>query len=143
MHFAALKPERNECFSPHHPFQQEHFQASDAVSVTSQGPHLPFLNTQTNTPLPHKELPASRRDAATLTETGDTGGSAWSLDPPRRRRWQIHKPRELRSSEEELCTDEEQDYEFSRKRREEKEPRYKEERRTQKHKVDRYKVLEI
>lgn len=143
MNLLLLKQQNVTNAFPHvNLFQQERCQTSDVMSITPQGPRLPFLNAQTSTPLPHKELPASRRDAATLTETRDTGRSALSLGPPRRRRWQIHKPREFHSSEEEeLCTDEEQDFDLSHRRRWDKEPRYREEKRTQKHRVDRYRVL--
>ncbi|XP_037549900.1 centrosome and spindle pole-associated protein 1 [Nematolebias whitei] len=119
----------------------EHFQASDVVNLTSQCPPLPILNTQTNTPPPpHKDCPAFRRDAATLTEAGDTEKNTRILDPPRRRRWQIHKPRELYSSEEELCTDEEEDFDFRRRRRPDRdthEPQYHKKRRSQKSRLDR------
>ncbi|XP_023131916.3 centrosome and spindle pole-associated protein 1 [Amphiprion ocellaris] len=92
-------------------------------------------------PPPQKERPASRRDAATLTEAVDNGKSTGTLGPGyrRRRRWQLYRQKEPYSSEEELNTDEELESDFRCRRRQDRctrEPEYKEERRKQERRVN-------
>ncbi|XP_078137408.1 centrosome and spindle pole-associated protein 1 [Sander vitreus] len=110
-------------------------QASDAVHISSPASPRPILNTHTNTHCPPRERPASRRDAATLTEKVDNGKSigTWGPGHRRRRRWQLHRPKEPYSSEEEPITDKDDEFEFRHRRRQDRhtpEPEYKEERRT-------------
>ncbi|XP_041817863.1 centrosome and spindle pole associated protein 1 [Chelmon rostratus] len=75
----------------------EQVQASDASP-------LPILNTHTNIHPSLMERPASRRDAATLTETLDKGKrmGTWGTGHRGRRRWQLRRLKEPYSSEEEL-----------------------------------------
>ncbi|MED6243235.1 hypothetical protein ATANTOWER_016963 [Ataeniobius toweri] len=89
-----------------------------ALAATSSGPALSFLNTQTSTPPGFKESSESRRNAATLTKAGNNGRTpdTWRHGPQRRRRWQIDQPKKTHSSEEELNTDEEEDFDFRGRR---------------------------
>ncbi|XP_070784596.1 centrosome and spindle pole-associated protein 1 [Enoplosus armatus] len=117
-------------------------QASDAVCISSPASPLPILNTHTNLHPPPRERAASRRDAATLTETVDNGKSTGTWGPGRRgrRRWQVRRPKEPYSSEEELITDKEEEFEFRRRRRPDRHtpaPEYKEERRTRERRANR------
>ncbi|XP_068438170.1 centrosome and spindle pole-associated protein 1 isoform X4 [Clinocottus analis] len=117
-------------------------EASDAVYISSPASPLPFLNTHTNIHPPPREHPASRRDAATLTEAVDNGESTGTGGPGHRsrRRWQLPKPKELYTSEEEPITDKEEELEFSTRRRQDEqtlEPEYKEERRTRERRAHR------
>uniref|UniRef100_A0A3B4UNE3 Centrosome and spindle pole associated protein 1 n=1 Tax=Seriola dumerili TaxID=41447 RepID=A0A3B4UNE3_SERDU len=117
-------------------------QASDAVRIFSPASHLPNLNTHTNIPPPARECPASRRDAATLTDAVDNGKSTGTWEPGYRgrRRWQICRPKEPYTSEEELFTDNEEELEFRHRRRKHRhnpEPVYKEERRIREHRANR------
>ncbi|XP_032360326.1 centrosome and spindle pole-associated protein 1 isoform X2 [Etheostoma spectabile] len=110
-------------------------QPSDAVYISSPASPRPILNTHTNTHHPPRERPASRRDAATLTETVDNGKNigTWGPGHRRRRRWQLHRPEEPYSSEEEPITDKDNEFEFRHRRRQDRhtpEPEYKVERRT-------------
>ncbi|KAM4533412.1 centrosome and spindle pole-associated protein 1 [Odontesthes bonariensis] len=113
---------------------------SDAMNVTFQGPPQSFLNAHINIPPPPMEHPASSRDVATLTDIVDNGRhtGTWNPGPRRRRRWEIHRPREPHSSEEELCTDEDEEFEFRCRRRQNRwaqKPECKEEKRAPEHKV--------
>ncbi|KAK5604323.1 hypothetical protein CRENBAI_019672 [Crenichthys baileyi] len=92
---------------------------SQASAATSPGPALSFLNTQTSTPPGFKESSESWRNAATLTKAGNNGRTpdTWSHGLQRRRRWQIDQPKKTHSSEEELNTDEEEDFDFRGRRR--------------------------
>ncbi|XP_014870907.1 centrosome and spindle pole-associated protein 1 isoform X4 [Poecilia latipinna] len=94
-------------------------QSSDAVSVASPGSAPSFMNSQTSTPPYQRESPVSVKNAATLTEAGDYRGSpdTWSPCCHRRRRWEVHQPKKTHSSEEELNTEEEEDYDFIPRRR--------------------------
>ncbi|KAE8279906.1 Centrosome and spindle pole associated protein 1 [Larimichthys crocea] len=97
--------------------------ASDAVCVASPASPLPILNAHANMHPPPRERPASRRDAATLTEAVDNG----------------KKDRGF-SSEEELITDTEEELEFRHRRRRDRrspEPEYKEERKTRERRANR------
>ncbi|KAM3593843.1 uncharacterized protein V6R79_023157 [Siganus canaliculatus] len=90
----------------------------------SQAPNdgcISFLNVHSNTSRPPRERPASRKDAATLTEaardgkrtdTWESGQQRW-----RRRRWQLPRLHESFSSEEELVSDREVELEFRPRRR--------------------------
>lgn len=123
-------------------FQPGQFQVSDTVCISAPASPPPILNTHTNIRLPPRERPASRRDAATLTEVVDNGRSKGTFGPGHRgrRRWQIHRPREPYSSEDEPITDGEDELEFRRRRRRDRytpEPEYKEERRTRQHRANR------
>ncbi|KAM9337207.1 centrosome and spindle pole-associated protein 1 [Symphorus nematophorus] len=107
-------------------------------------PASPLPNTHTNIhPLPPSERPASRRDAATLTEALDNGERTGTWAPPhqRRRRWQRRRWRhEPYSSEEELTTNSEEELEFRHRRRQDRptpESEYKEERRTRERRANR------
>ncbi|TNN88915.1 Centrosome and spindle pole associated protein 1 [Liparis tanakae] len=116
-------------------------QASDAVYISSPASPLPILNIHTNVRPPPREHPASRRDAATLTEAVDNGESTGTRDPGhrRRRRWQSPKPKEPYSSEEEPITDQEEELEFRHRRRQDGdtlEPEYREGRRTRERKAN-------
>ncbi|XP_047205518.1 centrosome and spindle pole-associated protein 1-like isoform X2 [Girardinichthys multiradiatus] len=93
-----------------------------ASAATSSGPALSFLNTQTSTPPGFKESSESRRNAATLTKAGNNGRTpdTWRHGPQRRRRWQIDQPKKTHSSEEELNTDEEEDFDFRGRRRQDR-----------------------
>ncbi|XP_033495349.1 centrosome and spindle pole-associated protein 1 [Epinephelus lanceolatus] len=113
----------------------EQVQASDAVYISSPASH-------TNTHPPPRERPASRRDAATLTEAVDNGKSrgTWGPGNHGRRRWQLYKLKEPYSSEEEPITDNEDELEFRRRRRLDRytpEPEYKKERRTRERRANR------
>ncbi|KAA8580783.1 hypothetical protein FQN60_013741 [Etheostoma spectabile] len=115
--------------------QPGQIQPSDAVYISSPASPRPILNTHTNTHHPPRERPASRRDAATLTETVDNGKNigTWGPGHRRRRRWQLHRPEEPYSSEEEPITDKDNEFEFRHRRRQDRhtpEPEYKVERRT-------------
>ncbi|XP_008301077.1 centrosome and spindle pole-associated protein 1, partial [Stegastes partitus] len=115
-------------------------QVSDAVNVSLQDSPLSFLNTNAKIPPPRNEHPASRRDAATLTEVVDNGKSTetWGPGYQRRRRWQLYRQKEPYSSEEELNTDEERESDFRGRRRQDRRTQeYKEERRTREHRVNR------
>ncbi|XP_032407068.1 centrosome and spindle pole-associated protein 1 isoform X1 [Xiphophorus hellerii] len=94
-------------------------QASDAVSIISPGSASSFISTQTSTPPHQRESPASVKNAATLTEAGDHRRSPDTRSPSswRRRRWEVHQPRRTYSSEEELNTEEDEEYDFIRRRR--------------------------
>ncbi|XP_039983478.1 centrosome and spindle pole-associated protein 1 [Xiphias gladius] len=109
-------------------------QASDAVCISSPASPLPILNTHTNIVPPYRERSASRRDAASLTEAVGNAKSTGTWDPHhwRQRRWQLCRPKDPYSSEEELITDKEEELEFRHRRRKDRhtaEPDYKEERR--------------
>lgn len=110
--------------------------------ISSPASPLPSLNTHTNTRLPPGEHHASRRDAATLTETVDNGKSTGACAPGHqgRRRWQLHRPKEPYNSEEELTTDKEEELEFRHRRRQGRytpEPEYQEERKTRERRANR------
>ncbi|XP_074478579.1 centrosome and spindle pole-associated protein 1 isoform X2 [Sebastes fasciatus] len=107
-------------------------QASDAVHISSPASHLHILNTHTNTHPPPRQRPASRRDAATLTETVDNGKSTVSWRPGRRgrRRWQIRRLKEPYNSEEVPITEKEDELEFRHRGQQDRHAPYKEERRT-------------
>ncbi|XP_075937023.1 centrosome and spindle pole-associated protein 1 isoform X2 [Anarhichas minor] len=95
-----------------------------------------------NTHPPPRERPASRRDAASLTEAEDNGKSTgtWGPGHRRRRRWQLRGPKEPYSSEEEPITDKEEELEFRHRGRQDRhtpEPEYKEERRTRERRANR------
>ena len=125
------------------PFQPGQFQASDVVCISSPASPPPILNTHTNIGLPPRERPASRRDAATLTEVVDNGRSTGTLGPGHRgrRRWHIYRPKEPYSSEDESITDREDELEFRHRRRRDRytpEPEYKEERRTRQSRANRW-----
>ncbi|XP_044031547.1 centrosome and spindle pole-associated protein 1 isoform X2 [Siniperca chuatsi] len=110
-------------------------QTSDAVYISCPASALPILNTHTNIHPPPRERTAFRRDAATLTEAVDNGKSTgtWGLGHRGRRRWQLHRPKETYTSEEEQITDKEDELAFRHRRRQDRhtpEPEYKEERRT-------------
>ncbi|KAF0028121.1 hypothetical protein F2P81_019208 [Scophthalmus maximus] len=95
-------------------------QSSDAVHTSTPAPPPTALYTHTNTLPPYRERPASRRDAATLTEAVDGVKSPGTWDPShrrQRRRWLIYRPTEPYSSEEEPITDKEEELEFGRRRR--------------------------
>ncbi|XP_040922248.1 centrosome and spindle pole-associated protein 1 [Toxotes jaculatrix] len=116
-------------------------QASDAVRISSPASPLPILNTHNSIPLPYRERPASRRDAATLTEAVGNGKSTetWDQGHRGRRRWQLYGPKEPCSSDEELITDKEEELEFRYRRRKDRhtpEPEDKEERRTRQHRAN-------
>ncbi|KAM6900545.1 uncharacterized protein cspp1a [Xenentodon cancila] len=106
-------------------YQPEQNQTSADANSTPQGP--PFsvnTNTNTNIPPPHKELPTSRRDAATLTEDIENGRPTGGRTPggrdpgPRmRRRRNVCRSKEPPSSTEELNTDEEEMLDFRTRRR--------------------------
>ncbi|KAG7525099.1 hypothetical protein JOB18_022233 [Solea senegalensis] len=82
-------------------------------------PLLPPLNTKANITTPRTGRPASRRDAATLTEAENQGKSrrTWDRRQRRRRRLLLCRPIEPYSSEEEPFTDEEERLEFGERRR--------------------------
>lgn len=125
---------------PHFHFQSGHFQASDAACISSPASHQPILNTHTNIPPRFRERPASRRDAATLTDALGNGKRAETWEPGYRgrRRWQLYRPKELYSSEEEQITDEEEELDFRRRRKKHMHtPVYKEERRIREHRPNR------
>ncbi|XP_068588339.1 centrosome and spindle pole-associated protein 1-like isoform X2 [Cebidichthys violaceus] len=116
--------------------------ASDAVYISSPTSPLPILNIHRNTHRPPKERPASRRDAASLTEAVDNGKSTgtWGPGHRRRKRWQLGGPKEPYSSEEEPITDKEEELEFRDRRRQDRhtpEPEYKEERRARERRANR------
>ncbi|XP_043961379.1 centrosome and spindle pole-associated protein 1-like isoform X3 [Gambusia affinis] len=94
-------------------------QASDAVCITSPGSAPSFISTQTSTPPHQRESPVSVKNAATLTEAGDYRRSPDTRSPCswRRKRWEVHQPRKTYSSEEELNTEDEEEYDFIRRRR--------------------------
>lgn len=101
-----------------------------------------FLDTHENIPSPHKERPASRRDAATLTEAVDNGRNTGALVPGpwTRRRWRIRRPEESQSSAEELNSEEEKELDFRTRRRQGRriqEPEYRDERKTHDRHVSR------
>ncbi|XP_072234362.1 LOW QUALITY PROTEIN: centrosome and spindle pole associated protein 1 [Leuresthes tenuis] len=134
-HFRKLKSGTPQVTS-----KPEQVRMSDAMNVTSQGPPLSFLNAHINMPPPPVEHPVSRRDIATLTEVGDNGrhSGTWNPGSRRRRRWEIHRPREPHSSDEELHTDEDEEFELRCRRRQNRwaqKPGYKEEKRAQEHRV--------
>ncbi|XP_035509088.1 centrosome and spindle pole-associated protein 1 [Morone saxatilis] len=117
-------------------------QASDAVCISSPASPLPILNTHTNIHPPPRERPASKRDAATLTEAVDSGKrrGTWGPGHRRRRRWQLYRLKKPNSSEDEPNTDKEEELEFRHRRRQDRdtpEPEYKEERRTREHRANR------
>nr|XP_040023494.1 centrosome and spindle pole-associated protein 1 isoform X9 [Gasterosteus aculeatus aculeatus] len=78
---------------------------------------------------PMRERSASRRDAATLTDAGESTGTLG------RRRWQLHRPNEHYGSEEEsiIITDREEESESRRSRRRDQLPLERDERRTSEH----------
>ncbi|PWA18203.1 hypothetical protein CCH79_00004173 [Gambusia affinis] len=94
-------------------------QASDAVCITSPGSAPSFISTQTSSPPHQRESPVSVKNAATLTEAGDYRRSPDTRSPCswRRKRWEVHQPRKTYSSEEELNTEDEEEYDFIRRRR--------------------------
>nr|XP_020455583.1 centrosome and spindle pole-associated protein 1 isoform X2 [Monopterus albus] len=101
-------------------------QTSDAMCISPPASHLSIFNTHTNIPTPH------RRDAATLTEAVDIGKSTEPWDPGHRPRrpWQLYRPKEPYSSEEELISDKDEEVRHrSRKDSHSPEPEYKVERR--------------
>ncbi|XP_029314098.1 centrosome and spindle pole-associated protein 1 [Cottoperca gobio] len=119
-------------------------QASDVLhNISSPASPPPVLHTCTNTQPPPRERPASRRDAATLTDAVDNGNSSRTRGPGTRgrRRWQLQRQKEplyIYSSEEEPITDLEDELEFRhRRRRDRHTPEYKEERRTRKRRANR------
>ncbi|XP_077951974.1 centrosome and spindle pole-associated protein 1 isoform X4 [Gasterosteus aculeatus] len=82
---------------------------------------------------PMRERPASRRDAATLTDAGESTGTLG------RRRWQLHRPNEHYASEEEsiiIITDRKEESESRRSRRRDQLPLERDERRTSEHTAD-------
>lgn len=108
-------------------FQPGQAQASDPVGIS-------VLNTYTDSQPPPRERPASRRDAATLTEAVDNGKRTGTLGPGHRgrRRWRLRRLSEPYSSEEELSTDREEELKFITRRRRDRhtpEPEQKEGRR--------------
>ncbi|KAM6908109.1 centrosome and spindle pole-associated protein 1 [Lycodopsis pacificus] len=116
--------------------------ASDAVYISSPASPLPILNIHRNTHPPPRERPASRRDAASLTEAEDNGKSTgtWGPGHRRRRRWHLQRPNKPHSSEEEPITDKEEELEFRHGRRQDRqtpEPESKEERRTRERRANR------
>lgn len=125
-------------------FQAGQIQASDAANISAQSAHLHFIDTHSNMPPSSSKVrPASRRDAATLTEAVDNGKSTgtWGLSHRRRRLWQIYRPNEPYSSEEEPITNKEEDFDFQYGRGEDtliQDPKHKEEKITQEHRVDKY-----
>ncbi|XP_050922574.1 centrosome and spindle pole-associated protein 1 isoform X1 [Lates calcarifer] len=121
-------------------------QASEAAFISSPASPLPILSTHTNVSPPSRERPASRRDAATLTEAVDHGKSTGTWDPGcrGRRRWQLHRPKEPYSSEEELIIDKEEELEFRHRRRKDRyspEPEEKEERRIREQRANRFSLF--
>ncbi|XP_017157386.1 centrosome and spindle pole-associated protein 1 isoform X2 [Poecilia reticulata] len=90
-----------------------------AVSITSPGSAPSFMSSQTSTPPRQRESPVSMKNAATLTEAGDYRRSPDTQSPCwRRRRWEVHQPKKMYSSEEELNTEEdEEECDFIRRRR--------------------------
>ncbi|XP_041670613.1 centrosome and spindle pole-associated protein 1 [Cheilinus undulatus] len=115
-----------------------HMQSSDAVHVPPPVSLPLFSNTQTNDHHPPWEHPASRRDAATLTEAVDDGKRAetWVPGHRGRRRWRVIRPKESYSSEEEMSTDREEDLGLRHRQRHSRttpEPVYREERRIREH----------
>ncbi|XP_029979795.1 centrosome and spindle pole-associated protein 1 [Sphaeramia orbicularis] len=109
-------------------------QASDGVCRSS--PYYP-PPTSTNVHFAHRERPASRRDAATLTEAVDNGKSPGNGDPrhQRRSRWNLPRPKEIYySSEEEFNTDKEEELSHSMSQNgHTQKPDYKEEKITREH----------
>nr|XP_046227260.1 centrosome and spindle pole-associated protein 1 isoform X2 [Scatophagus argus] len=100
------------------------------------------FNTYPNAHSPLREPPASRRDAATLTEAADDGKrtSTWGPGHRGRRRWQLYRRREPYSSEEELSTDREEEFELRHRRKQDRhtpEPEYKEGRKSRQHRANR------
>ncbi|KAM8822995.1 centrosome and spindle pole-associated protein 1 isoform 2-T2 [Spinachia spinachia] len=88
---------------------------------------------------PMRERPASRRDAATLTDAGCDGKSTQTLGHWGRKRWQLQQLNELCSSEEEsiIITDREEELESRRRRRRDPLPVERDERRTSEHRANR------
>uniref|UniRef100_UPI0037E9B43B centrosome and spindle pole associated protein 1 n=1 Tax=Semicossyphus pulcher TaxID=241346 RepID=UPI0037E9B43B len=116
-----------------------HVQALDAVSIPSPASPLLIPNMHTNYHPPPRERPTSRRDAATLTEAVDNGNrtGTWVSGHRGRRRWQLIRPKEPYSSEEEFNTDKEEELEVRLRRRQDRHtPDYKEERRTREHRAN-------
>ncbi|XP_042366848.1 centrosome and spindle pole-associated protein 1 [Plectropomus leopardus] len=117
-------------------------QASD-VYISSSASPLPILNTHTtNTRHPPRDRPASKRDAATLTEALEDGKCTQTRGTRHRvrRRWQLHGLREPYSSEEEPITDNEDEFDFRHRRQRDRhtpEPEYREERRVRVRRVNR------
>lgn len=113
-------------------FQPGKGQASDLVGTS-------VFHTSTLAP-PPTERPASRRDAATLTEAVANGKKAGILGPGhrRRRRWQRHRLNEPYISEEEPSTDGEDELiNRMRQDRHSPEPERKERRRAREHRKKR------
>ncbi|XP_074549725.1 centrosome and spindle pole-associated protein 1 isoform X2 [Halichoeres trimaculatus] len=112
-------------------------EASDAACISPPAFPLPTRNILLNHHPPPWERPASRKDAATLTEALDDGKRT---NHRGRKRWQIVRRKESYSSEEEFDSDREEEFLFRRRRRQDRhtpEPECKEERRTRQHKADR------
>lgn len=119
-------------FSPHFYLQPGQVQASAPMGIS-------VLNTHTHIQPPPRERPASRRDAATLTEAVDNGQRGPGHQG--RRRWQLHRPKEPYSSDEELSTEREEEFKFRNRRTQDRhtpEPERKEGRRTRKHRTERW-----
>ncbi|XP_034562108.1 centrosome and spindle pole-associated protein 1 isoform X2 [Notolabrus celidotus] len=117
-------------------------EAPDAACISPPASPLLIPNILSNYPSPPWERPASRRDAATLTEARDDGKrtGAWNPVHRARRRWQIVRQKEPYSSEEELNSDREEVVEFRHRRRQDRytpEPEFKVERRTRERRAHR------
>ncbi|XP_030611857.1 centrosome and spindle pole-associated protein 1 isoform X2 [Archocentrus centrarchus] len=92
-------------------------------------------------PLPKERCP-SRKDAAILTEALNDGTSTWIRGPVqrRRRRWQIYRVEEPYSSEDEINTDREDEFDLKYRRgkdRDTQEPEHKEEMTARERRVNR------
>ncbi|KAM7369940.1 hypothetical protein PAMP_011228 [Pampus punctatissimus] len=126
-------------------YKPGHVQPSDDVCISSPTSPLPILNNHTHELRSHRERAPSRRDAATLTEAGDTGNNekstgTWSPEHQGRRCWQRRRPKEHYSSEDELNLDKDKELDLRHSRWQDThtpEPKYKEARRTREHKANR------
>lgn len=96
-------------------------QASDREWISSPASPLP-ISTHNNPHPPSREHLRSRRDAATLTESLDNAKRTGTRRPAYQgqRRWQIYHLKEPYSSEEELSTDREEEFDFKHRRRRER-----------------------
>lgn len=112
-------------------FQPGKGQASDLLGTS-------VFYTQSTLPPPPTERPASRRDAATLTEAVANGKRAGILGPGHRcrRRWKHHSLNVPYISEEEPSTDGEDEL-INRMRQDNPEPERKEGRRAREHRKKR------